>query len=216
VDDRLTPGLYLELTNLTADDYAPRAKEVLANPGVDRLTLWENAHPNRKDLPPELPEFSLLAVYETELDPVAFAPVPEGVNGHAFRRTARPGQGLLSDRPTQGLLLVLVTPRRPEEAQALRDWADFIHIRHIAAVAVPGYTMITPYERVGGGDPRFLHFYEMDTDDPEAAFSSMTPRVMERLGGGFGTPAFDEWAGHPALRIMYVNTFRLIDAQAGD
>jgi hypothetical protein len=68
--------------------------------------------------------------------------------------------------------------------------------------------MITPYENVEGTDPRFLHFYEMDCDDPEAAFKSMTPLVIKRLGGGPGTPAFDEWAGHPALRIMYVNSFR--------
>ena len=38
--------------------------------------------------------------------------------------------------------------------------------------------MITPYENATGGDPRFMHFYEMDTDDPERAFKSMTPLVM--------------------------------------
>jgi len=50
----------------------------------------------------------------------------------------------------------------------------------------------------------------MDTDDPEAAFASMTPLVAARLGGGPGTPAFDEWAWHPELRIMYVNSFRRV------
>jgi hypothetical protein len=40
----------------------------------------------------------------------------------------------------------------------------------------------------------------------------MTPLVQERLGPP-GTAAFDEWAGHPALRIMYVNTFRRLDEQ---
>ena len=69
--------------------------------------------------------------------------------------------------------------------------------------------MITPYENVTGGDPRFMHFYEMDTDDPEGAFQAMTPRVIERLGGRLrGTRRFDAWAFHDALRIMYVNTFR--------
>ena len=36
----------------------------------------------------------------------------------------------------------------------------------------------------------------------------MTPLVQERLGPP-GTPAYDAWAWHPALRIDYVNTFRL-------
>ena len=79
---------------------------------------------------------------------------------------------------------------------------------HIAEVGVPGYAMITPYENVTGGDPRFMHWYEMDTDDPEAAFRAMTPFVTERLGAD--TPEWDHWARHPALRIMYVNTFRLL------
>ena len=58
---------------------------------------------------------------------------------------------------------------------------------------MPGYTMITPYENATGGDPRFMHFYEMDTDEPERAFKSMTPLVMERIGGG-DTEAFKRWA----------------------
>jgi hypothetical protein len=40
----------------------------------------------------------------------------------------------------------------------------------------------------------------------------MPARVAKRLGGGPGTPAFDEWAWHPALRILYVNTFKRVDA----
>ena len=88
-----------------------------------------------------------------------------------------------------------------------------MHIRHIAEAAVPGYGMITPYERVGGGDPRFMHFYEMHTDDPETAFKSMTPLVMQRIGD-VGTEAFEHWAHGPSLRIMYVNSF--VRVGAGD
>ena len=98
---------------------------------------------------------------------------------------------MLTGRPTIGLSLVLISPKEPERAQELRDWADFVHIRHIAEAAVPGYTMITPYENATGGDPRFMHFYEMDTDDPERAFKSMTPLVMERIGGT-DTDAFQQ------------------------
>jgi hypothetical protein len=88
----------------------------------------------------------------------------------------------------------------------LRDWADFVHIRHIAEVGVPGYCMITPYRNAADADPLFMHFYEMDTDDPERAFKAMTPLVMKRIGDE-STDAFKAWAWGPSLRIMYVNSF---------
>jgi len=72
--------------------------------------------------------------------------------------------------------------------------------------------MITPYENVDGSDPRFMHLYELGTHDPETWFKEMPVRVAKRLGGSFGTPAFDDWANHPALRILYVNTFKRVDA----
>ena len=56
--------------------------------------------------------------------------------------------------------------------------------------------MITPYEHVSGGDPRFMHFYEMDTDEPEHSFKPMTPLVKERFGVQ-GTEAFKYWALAP-------------------
>ena len=62
-----------------------------------------------------------------------------------------------------------------------------------------------------GGDPRFLHFYEMDTDDPETAFKAMTPLVMQRIGDE-KTDAFKRWAWGPSLRIMYVNSFVRVGA----
>jgi hypothetical protein len=71
--------------------------------------------------------------------------------------------------------------------------------------------MITPYERVDGGDPRFMHFYEMDTDDPETAFKAMTPLVMRGIGDE-QTDAFKRWAWGPSLRIMYVNSFVRVGA----
>ena len=116
---------------------------------------------------------------------------------------------LLTGRPTIGLSLVLISPKEPERAQELRDWADFVHIRRIAEAAVPGYCMITPYENVTGGDPRYMHFYEMDTEDAEATFKTMTPLVEERIGKQ-GTPEFQAWGWHDALRIMYVNSFRRV------
>lgn len=207
MEDRLTPGLYLEMWNGGPGDYVTaRVDAVLALPGVERATWWSNVQRDRADLPRHLPEFDVLGAYE--VDATFVPPVIDGLVGaHHFRRTPRPGQGVLTGRPTVGLSLVLISPRDPAAAAALRDWADFVHIRHIAAAAVPGFGMITPYEHATGGDPRFLHWYEIDRDDPEAVFQSMTPLVAERLGG-HDTRAWREWAFHPTLRIMYVNTFR--------
>jgi hypothetical protein len=207
VEDRIAAGLYLEMTDGPVAGYVEtRIPEVLAQHGVHRATWWENAVRDRTDLPRKIPEFSYLGVYEVG---ATFTPptTPTGVTGHHFRRTPRPGQGRLTGKATIGLSLVLISPRSPDGAAALRDWADFVHIRHIAEVSVPGYSMITPYEHAGGGDPRFLHFYEMDTDDPELSFQAMTPLVMKVLGKP-GAPAFDHWARHPELRIVYVNSFR--------
>ena len=211
MEDRITPGLYLEMTDGPIGDYArERVPEVVARPGVQRATWWRNVHRDRADLPPVLPEFDHLGVYEVD-DTFAAPETPSGVTGHHFRHYRRPGQGVVTGRPTIGLSLVLISPKDEARAQELRDWADFVHIRHIAEVAVPGYCMITPYENVTGGDPRFMHFYEMDTDDPETAFKAMTPRVIERIGDQH-SDAFKRWAWGPSLRIMYVNSFVRVGA----
>jgi hypothetical protein len=211
VEDRITPGLYLEMTDQPLEGYArERVPQVLAGPGARRATWWRNVHRDRADLPPVLPEFDHLGVYE--VDASFTAPVtPTGITGHHFRHYPRPGQGVVTGRPTIGLSLVLISPKDEARAQELRDWADFVHIRHIAEVGVPGYCMITPYENVTGGDPRFMHFYEMDTEDPEAAFKTMTPLVMERIGDQH-SETFKRWAWGPSLRIMYVNSFVRVGA----
>jgi hypothetical protein len=208
VEDRLTPGLYLEMTDaMSPAEYAERrVDDVLALPDVDRSTWWQNVKRDRRDLPRVLDEFDTLGVYEVGDGFTAPSDLPEAVTGHHFRRTARPGQGRLTGRPTIGLSLVLISPTTPDQAQALRDWGDFVHISWIAAVGVPGYSMITPYENATGGDPRFMHFYEMDTEQPEHSFKLMTPLVETRYGVQ-GTESFAYWGWHDALRIMYVNSF---------
>jgi hypothetical protein len=213
VEDRDTPGLYLEMTERTPDEYAAaRVDEVLALDGATRATWWRNVKRDRHDLPRVLPEFDTLGVFEVDRE---FAPpaVPDGITGHHFLRTSRPGQGRLSGRPTVGLSLVLISPTDATRAQALRDWGDFVHISWIAAVGVPGYTMITPYENATGGDPRFMHFYEMDTDDAEHSFKLMTPLVETRFGVQ-GSEQFQHWGWHDALRIMYVNSFVRVGERA--
>jgi len=87
VEDRVTVGLYLEMTDLPLDAYArDRVPEVLGLPGVDRATWWRNVYRDRPDLPRELPEFDTLAVYECA--PSFVAPdTPHGITGHHFGTT---------------------------------------------------------------------------------------------------------------------------------
>ncbi len=213
MEDRISAGLYLEMTDLSPAEYAEkRVAEVLALPEAERATWWRNQRPNRKEFPRRLPEFTTLGVYEVGH---AFrAPeTPSGIIGHHFRHYPRPGQGNLSGKPTLGLELVLVSPKTPEGAQTFRDWADFVHIRHIAAASVPGFTMITPYENVTGGEPRFMHFYEMDTEDAEGAFQRMVPETQKRIGKS--GKLWDEWFGHEQLVIDYVNTFARVGQALG-
>ena len=126
-----------------------------------------------------------------------------------MRRYPRPSQGICTGEDTTGLLLVLISPKSPEQAQALRDWGDFVHLNHIVEAGVPGFTMITPYENATGGDPRYMHFYEFDDPDAEVTFKRMRPLVEARIGA-WETPECQAWAMHPALRIMYVNSFSLV------
>jgi hypothetical protein len=176
------------------------APTLVLDPKGAGATRWEDCWPGRIDLPRHVDDIPVLGVTPFAAGEAVTAP------GWCFRRTPRPGQGRLTNRPTIGLLLVLISPLQPERAQALRDWADFIHISHIAAAGVPGYTMITPYE-IDGKGPRYLHFYEMDDGDPEATFQRMTPLVHARLD----RDEFKMWTGHPELRIDYVSTYRLLD-----
>ena len=63
MEDRLTPGLYLELVTGPVDEYvASRVPEVVARPGVERVSWWRNVHRDRDDLPRRLPEFDHLVV----------------------------------------------------------------------------------------------------------------------------------------------------------
>ncbi|HKY13724.1 MAG TPA: hypothetical protein VJM33_02275 [Microthrixaceae bacterium] len=210
MEDRISAGVYCEFSDLFPIAYRQeRSPTVLARPGVHEARMWVNTAPQRDDLPRRLPEAGLLATFEVDAE---FRPpsVVDGVRGHHFVRTPRPGQGRLTGRPTLGLLIVMISPNDPDAAQELRDWGDFVHLRHIAATGVPGYTMMTPYESARHDEPRFLHLYEMDTSDPEAAYATMTPLVADRLGGP-DSDRFREWAWHPQLRIEYVNTFALVE-----
>ena len=213
MEDRLTPVLYLEMTEADPDEYArSRVGDVLALPGVERATWWRNVYRDRPDLPRELAEFDTLGVYEC--DPSFIAPAtPDGITGHHFLRTPRPGQGRITGKPTVSLSLVLISPTTEDEAQALRDWGDFVHLNYIVEAGVPGYGMITPYENATKGDPRYLHFYEFDDPDAEVTFKRMRPMVEKKIGP-WGSPECDD-VGVPSRVAHHVRQLVLARRRQG-
>ncbi len=208
VEDRSSPLLYLELGDAAPDDCARRARELARAPGVARATWWENAALGRTDLPMRVTDGRALLVVEADEGFTVPATTPGTTAAHCFRRHARPSQGILTGAPTQGLLIVWIGPRNPEDARRLRDWGDYVHIRHIAAAGIPGFTQISVYENATGADPLYMHFYEFDSVDAEATFSTMNEHVGPRLGG-IESAAFAEWADWRAAggRLFYCNTF---------
>ena len=217
MEDRITDGLYLELGDAEPDEYASgRAGALLAHGGVRRVSWWANCAPGRTELPMAVRDGTLLSVAEVEAGFAAPRPAP-GFVGHHFVRYPRPNQGTVTGAPTTGLLVVWISPDEPASARRLRDWGDFVHIRHIAAAAVPGFTTITTYEHATGTGPRYMHFYELDADDTEAAYLAMA-RHMARYFGGSGTDEFRRWADWQGAggQVEYCNTFRLLGALPGD
>jgi hypothetical protein len=208
VEDRSTALLYLELGDASPEDCAARARGLAANEGVERVTWWENCAFARTDLPMRIRDGRTLVVAEAAEGFAPPPPTPELSQAHCFRRHPRPSQGVLTGGPTLGLSIVWISPRTPDLARSLRDWGDFVHIRHIAAAAIPGFTQISVYENTADGDPRYMHFYEFDNAEAEATFDTMIAHVAPRLGGT-ASPAYDEWADWrpPGGRLFYCNTF---------
>jgi hypothetical protein len=201
--------LYLELGDASPEACAERADVVLRVPGATRVTWWENCVLGRIDLPMRVRDGNTLIVVEADDGFVAPPPPPDASAAHVFIRHPRPSQGILTGTPTLGLLIVWIGPRTPELAGALRDWGDFVHIRHIADAGIPGFTQISVYENQEGAEPLFMHFYEFDNPDAEATFSTMVDHVAPRIGGA-DSEAYAEWADWRVGqgRLFYCNTFR--------
>ena len=208
MEDRYSAQLYLELGEATPEAAAARAHQLAGLPGAQRATWWANCAPGRTDLPMRVRDGGALVVVEAGDDFDTPARWADASEAHRFRRHARPSQGVLTGEPTLGLLVVWISPRTPDGAASLRDWGDFVHIRHIAAAGIPGFTQISVYENVAGADPLYMHFYEFDTLDAEATFSTMTAHVAPRLGGA-DTEDYAAWADwrEGGGRLFYCNTF---------
>jgi hypothetical protein len=208
VEDRSGTLLHLELGDDPSGGVAARAKELARRDGVERVTWWENEAFERTDLPMRIRDGRSLLVVEADERYEAPPPAAGVSESHCFRRHPRPSQGILTGEPTLGLMIVWISPRSPDLAQSLRDWGDFVHIRHIAAAAIPGFTQISVYENALGSDPRYMHFYEFDNAEAEATFSTMIDHVAPLLGGP-ESPAYAAWADWkpPGGRLFYCNSF---------
>lgn len=199
MEDRQPGGLVLDFVADEAE--APARAAALRAAGLD-VSAWTPLVPGRTDVPRRWADDPAVLLVGEDAEGTYSGPATV-----TLRRYPRPAQGSCSGEPTNGLLLVLISPQDPSQAQALRDWGDFVHLRHIAEAGVPGYRSITPYSNAegDGSEPRWCHFYEMHTDDPETAYASMTPLVKRRLGD---RQAIRDWATHPQLVIEHVQTYR--------
>lgn len=182
------------------DDLDQRAMAVAA--AGWEVSIWEPATTSDDDLPRKLPRCDGVVIGEGDGGVVGL-PSPASTVVPLVRYP-RPSQGSCSGERTTGILLVLISAKQRDSAQELRDWGDFVHLRHIAESAVPGYRTITPWENESSGTPRFCHLYEMVGDDPQGTFERMTPLVRDRLDD----ITFRQWAWHPQLVIEESRTYR--------
>ncbi|HUC04008.1 MAG TPA: hypothetical protein VL961_01330, partial [Acidimicrobiales bacterium] len=126
MEDRRSGLVHLELTDAPPGACAGRAEALATSAGVSRVTWWENCAPGRTDLPMRVRDGAALVMVEVaDADGFDVPPPAAGTTeAHTFRRHSRPSQGVLTGRPTLGLLVVWITPRAPVLASSLRDWGD--------------------------------------------------------------------------------------------
>ncbi len=199
MEDRQPPRLHLELVR--APDRVKERADAVEAAGW-HVSIWEPATTSDDDLPRVLPRCDGVVIGEGDGGYVQ--PPSPASTLVPLVRYPRPSQGSCSGEETTGILLVLISAKRSESAQELRDWGDFVHLRHIAEAAVPGYRTISVWENGSSGTPRYCHLYEMVSDDPQSTFEKMTPLVRDRLDRA----AFEAWAWHPQLVIEESRTYR--------
>ena len=217
MEDRMNTGLLLVLFDHAADkDKVDWDSKLLAIPGVSRVSWWRNELPDRNDWIGQWrrlrEDFEILAVCEIDA-PFEDIARPAGVRSFLFKRAARPSQGVLR-LPTLGLCLVMISPENASDdvdAQAMRDWGDFVHFPGIVEANIPGYGLVTPYENAQRDAPRFLHLYEFPDADAEAIFERTRPAVSRRFDSPYGDSVFEHWATYPGMVLDYLSNFTRID-----
>ena len=176
MEGRLPPRLYLELVRFP-DHVNTRAAAVEATGW--QVSTWEPATTSDDDLPRRLPRCDGVVIGEGDGGAVE-SPSP-ATTAVPLVSYPRPSQGSCSaSGPRESCWF---SSRRSNKSglRNSRDWGDFVHLRHIAEAAVPGYRTITPWENESSGTPRFCHMYEMVGDGSPGHLRKMTPRVRQRL-----------------------------------
>lgn len=217
MEDRMNSGLLLVLFNGDAgNDRSNWDRKLLAIPGVTRVSWWRNEFLDRDDWIGEWrrikDDFEIMAVCEIDA-PFDSIERPVGVRSILFKRAARPSQGVLR-MPTMGLCLVMISPENARDhvdAQAMRDWGDFVHFPGIVEANIPGYGLVTPYENADRDAPRFLHCYEFPQPDAEAVFDRTRAAVAHRFDSQPGESVFEHWAQYPGMVLDYLSNFTRID-----
>ncbi len=186
MEDRTTPGLYLELGDCPRTDTggAPKRWRLGAGStgsrGGELRARRQDVHAGRRRSMRPWPRWR--------------RPSPRRgtrpTTVHCFRRDQHPSQVSSRDGRRRASWWC-GSARVPELAQSCAT-GDFVHIRHIAATGYPA-SPISVYENVAPVDPMSMHFYELDGDDAEATFSTMIDYVARRVGG-VDSETFTAWA----------------------
>ena len=82
MEDRTNEALYLELSNAAPSEAEQRAGELVKLAGAHRVHWYDNAHPNRTDLPPKVKEGTMLVV--AEVDRTFRGQIRRSIRPHTF------------------------------------------------------------------------------------------------------------------------------------
>ena len=213
MEDRITTGLYLELGNVDPDRFATRrAPELLARAGVDRVTWWAQQRPGPDELPMAVDDGTLLGVAEVDDELRAHRPALPGTTARHFRRYRRPSQGVLTGRPTTGLLVVWISPQaaraRPGPAGLGRLRPHPAHRRRVGPRLHPHHPL---REHAPAPIPASCTSTSSTPTTPRRRTWAW-PGTWRRYFGGARTEEFERWADWKAAhgQVVYCNTFRLL------
>src|SRR5579872_3194662 len=126
MEDRQPPRLYIELVR--RPDRVEERAAIVEGAGW-KVSMWDPATTSDGDgLPRRLPRCDGVVIGEGDGGNVE-APSPASTVVPLVRYP-RPSQGSCSGERTTGILLVLISAKDGASAQDLRDWGDFVHLRH--------------------------------------------------------------------------------------
>ncbi|MBM4405529.1 MAG: hypothetical protein FJ039_04995 [Chloroflexi bacterium] len=232
MEDRTPTGVLIEMANCTDPKAEVAFNEWYEKVHIPKMIgtgalyngiRFRNTAPNRPEYERRVPEAIYCTIYETNWPDTRKAydamqrrwqewektgelhPAFQCTFQTMFWRRPEPAQGHTSEKPINGISLVMIRGDKD-----FTRWAEHIHIRYIVQAMPKGFTMITRYENALSQTegPLWLHLYELDSEDPDSDVRQMVATVRRLLGEE--TPMFKEWAKHPSREMWYVNTFKRV------